>query len=127
MCTVQDFTFLTNLSLCNNVVFNYYNDQNNLPSSSLASPDNPLNQINCEYLDTFDFVKNGKPKLMEETKLNVICFNIRSIRDKWANFKDLILINGYCPFDVNRITEMWLSEIYDTNEFFPHWLSSYSF
>ena len=95
MCTIQDFTFLTNLSLCNNVVFNYYDDQNNLPTSPLASPDSPLNQINCEYLDTFDFVKNVKPKLMEETKLNVICFNIRSIRDKWANFKDLILINGY--------------------------------
>ena len=58
MCTVQDFTFLTNLSLCNNVVFNYYDDQNNLPTSPLASPDSPLNQISCEYLDTFDFVKN---------------------------------------------------------------------
>ena len=54
---------------------------------------------------------------MEETKLNVICFNIRSIRDKWANFKDLILINGYCPFDVIGITETWLSEIDDNNEF----------
>ena len=117
MCTVQDFTFLTNLSLCNNVVFNYYDDQNNLPTSPLASPDSPLNQINCEYLDTFDFVKNVKPKLMEETKLNVICFNIRSIRDKWANFKDLVLINGYCPFDVIGITETWLSEIDDKNEF----------
>ena len=54
---------------------------------------------------------------MEETKLIVICFNIRSIRDKWGNFKDLILINGYCPFEVIGITEMWLSEIDDTNEF----------
>ena len=106
--------FLTNLSLCNNVVFNYYDDQNNLPTSPIASP---LNQINCEYLDTFDFVKNVKPKLMEETKLNVICFNIRSIRDKWANFKDLILINDYCPFDVIGITETWLSEIDYKNEF----------
>ena len=76
-----------------------------------------LDQINCEYLDTFDFVKNVKPKLMEEPKLNVICFNIRSIRDKWANFKDLILINGYYPFDIIGITETWLSEIDDTNEF----------
>ena len=70
-----------------------------------TSPDSPLNQINCEYLNTFDFVKNVKPKLMEEPKLNVICFNIRSIRDEWANFKDLILINGYCPFDVIGITD----------------------
>ena len=54
---------------------------------------------------------------MEETKLNIICFNIKSIRDKWTNFKDLILINGYCPFDVIGITETWLSEIDDTNEF----------
>ena len=60
MRTVQDFRFLANLSLCNNVVFNYYDDQNNLPTSPLASPDSPLNQINCEYLDTFDFVKNVK-------------------------------------------------------------------
>ena len=40
--TVQDFTFLTNLSLCNNVVFNYYDDQNNLSTNTLASPDSPL-------------------------------------------------------------------------------------
>ena len=111
------FTFLTNLSLCDNVVFNYYDDQNNLPTSPLASPNSPLNQINCEYLDIFDFVKNVKPKLMEEPKLNVICFNIINIRDKWANFKGLILINGYCPFDVIGITETWFSEIDDNNEF----------
>ena len=117
MCTIQDFTFLMNLSLFNNVVFNYYDDQNNLTTNPLASPDSPLNQINFEYLDTFDFVKNVKPKLMEETKHNVICFNIRSIQDKWANFKDLILINGYCPFNVIGITETWFSEIDDTNEF----------
>ena len=54
---------------------------------------------------------------MEETKLNVICFNIGSVRDKWAYFKDLILINGYCPFDIIGITETWLSEIDDKNEF----------
>ena len=54
---------------------------------------------------------------MDETKLNAICFNIRSIRDKWANFKDLILINGYCPFDIIGIKKTWLSEIDDKNEF----------
>ena len=68
--TVQDFTFLTNLSLCNNVVFNYYDDQNNLSNSTLASPDSPLNQINCKYLDTFDFVKNVKPKLTTHIMLH---------------------------------------------------------
>ena len=57
MYTMQDFTFLTKLSLCNNVVFNYYDDQNNLTTNPLGSPDSPLNQINCGYLDTFDFVK----------------------------------------------------------------------
>ena len=35
-----------------------------------------------------------------------------------ANFNDLILMNGYCPFDVTGITETWISEIDDAIEFY---------
>ena len=61
MYTMQDFTFLRKLSLCNNVVFNYYDDQNNLRNNPLASPDSPLSRFNCQYLDT-RFCKKCKTK-----------------------------------------------------------------
>ena len=58
-----------------------------------------------------------KPKLVNNNSLNVLCFNIRSIRDKWLKFKDLISINGVCPFDVIGLTETWLSDNDDTSDF----------
>jgi hypothetical protein len=112
-----DFSFWTNLSLSNNIAFNYSDIESNQHPKPISRPDDTLTHANCKYLDIIDFATNVKQKLVNNNSLNVLCYNIRSIRDKWFKFKDLISFNGVCPFDVIGLTETWLSDNDDTSDF----------
>jgi hypothetical protein len=94
-----DFLFLTNLSLSNNIACNYSDIGSNHHANPRSSPDGTLSPANGKYLDLLDFVTNVKPKLVNNNSLN-LCFNIRSIQDKWLKFKNLIPFNDVCPFGV---------------------------
>ena len=75
-----DFSFLTNLSLSNNIAFNYSDIESNQHANPISSPDGTLTHASCKYLDILDFATKVKPKLLNNNSLNVLCFNIRSIR-----------------------------------------------
>jgi hypothetical protein len=100
-----DFSFLTNLYLSNNITFNYSDTESNQNANPISNPDGTLTHANCDYPDILDFATNVKPKLVNNNSLNILCFNIRSIRDKWLKFKDLVSFNDVCPFDVIGLTE----------------------
>ena len=53
------------------------------------------------------------PSISSSGGFNVFCVNIQGLKDKWEALLSFLCANEYCPFDVIKITETWLSKMDD--------------